>query len=107
MMLSSIKLVVIVYVKTLIMFNTIIRTGPRTTHVVRAGDLVPEGGTMLVTPGLDVQTRLEANLEGCEMVINALPWAKERYIEKGMKASLIELLLTRNRHQSLVSERQL
>jgi len=73
MMLSSIKLVVIVYVKTLIMFNTIIRTGPRTTHVVRAGDLVPEGGTMLVTPGLDVQTRLEANLEGCEMVINALP----------------------------------
>ena len=31
--------------------NAIFRTGSRTTHVVRAGDLVPTG-TMLVTPGL-------------------------------------------------------
>jgi len=53
MMLSSIRvvIVIIIYVKTLIMFNTIIRTGPRTTHVVRAGDLMP-AGTTLVTPAI-------------------------------------------------------
>jgi len=31
--------------------DAIVRTGPRATYVVRAGDLVPEG-TMLMTPGL-------------------------------------------------------
>jgi len=31
----------------------IVRTSPRATHVVRAGDLTPKG-TMLVTPDLDL-----------------------------------------------------
>jgi len=47
-MLSLIKLMMFIYVKTLIMFNAIFRTGPRVTHTVRAVDLVPPG-TMLVT----------------------------------------------------------
>jgi len=32
----------------------IVRTGPRATHVLRAGDLVP-AGTMLVMPDIDHQ----------------------------------------------------
>jgi len=34
--------------------SAIVRTGPRSIHVVRAGDLVP-AGTMLVTPVLVIQ----------------------------------------------------
>ena len=36
----------------------IVRTGPRATHVVRVGDLVP-AGTMLVTHGLGFGLELE------------------------------------------------
>jgi len=32
--------------------SVIFRTGPRATHMVRAGDLVP-GGTTLVTPDVE------------------------------------------------------
>jgi len=34
----------------------IVRTDPRTTHLVRSGDLVP-AGTMLVTPVLEFFTK--------------------------------------------------
>jgi len=44
-MLSSIK------IKDTAHVYAIVRTSPRETHVVRAGDLVP-AGTMLVTPDL-------------------------------------------------------
>jgi len=37
--------------------SVIFRTGPRATHMVRAGDLVP-GGTTLVTPDVEWPQRL-------------------------------------------------
>ena len=46
--------------QTLIIFNTIIRTGPRTTHVFRAGDLVP-AGTILVTPDIYIDKYINVN----------------------------------------------
>jgi len=50
-MLSSIKIKVIHQCEDTDQVYVIFRTSPRATHIVRAGDLVP-AGTTLVTPEL-------------------------------------------------------